>query len=244
MRVARSTFWVACARCVYALESPRPLLIGVAGGTASGKSALTDKVVTRLEEESCVSVTQDSFYRDLLPGEDAAKHNFDVPDAFDFDLTYYVLSSLRHGLGGVRIPDYDFVSNSRRPAKHDRILPSAPRIVIFEGILALYDAQIRDLFDLKIFVDADADIRLARRIRRDIESRGRDLDSVLHQYLASVKPSFDEFCLPTKRYADVIVPRGAENDVAIDIIVNGIRERTRGLQRRPPSSLVTDVLPN
>mmetsp|Transcript_14401 Transcript_14401/g.45400 ORF Transcript_14401/g.45400 Transcript_14401/m.45400 type:complete len:239 (-) Transcript_14401:90-806(-) len=215
-------WWVLAAAMARSggLEATRPFLIGVAGGTASGKTALTAKVVARLEEEA-VSITQDSFYRDLLPSESAASHNFDVPNAFDFELTYEVLAALRRGESNVRVPEYDFVANAR--ASRDRVIPSAPRIVVFEGILALYDARLRDLFDLKIFVDADADVRLARRIRRDIETRGRDLDSVLRQYMATVKPSFDEFCLPTKRYADVIVPRGAENDKAIDLIVSGIR---------------------
>ncbi|KAJ8601200.1 hypothetical protein CTAYLR_003242 [Chrysophaeum taylorii] len=217
----------------------RPFIIGVAGGTASGKTQLTSKVVSRLDEEA-VSITQDSFYRDLLPSQDAATHNFDAPSAFDFDAQCHVLNALRRCERGVRIPDYDYAANARRPRVHDRVLDALPRIVVFEGILALYDHRLRDLFDLKVFVDADADVRLARRIRRDIKSRGRDLDGVLRQYLAFVKPSFDDFCHPTKRYADVIVPRGAENEAAIDIIVNGIRARTRiAGQRRLSSGDVT-----
>lgn len=209
-----------------ALALDQPLIIGVAGGTASGKSALTAKVVSRLEADA-VSITQDSFYRDLSSDElsRVADFNFDAPDAFDIDMCVHVLEKLRAGHSSVRIPEYDFVRNARRPETEDRVLASAPRIVVFEGILALYDPRLRDLFDLKIFVDADADVRLARRICRDIQSRGRDLDGILRQYLRFVKPSFEDFCLPTKRYADVVVPHGAENDVAIDIIVNGIRAR-------------------
>ena len=133
---------------------------------------------------------------------------------------------MKRGDPGVRIPQYDFVKNARCPEKDDIVL-GKPRIVIFEGILALYDKRLRDMFDLKVFVDADADIRLARRIKRDISSRGRDVESVLHQYERFVKPAFDEYILPTKQYADVVVPRGAENHVAIDLLVRGIRERTR-----------------
>lgn len=200
----------------------RPFMIGVAGGTASGKTALTEKLVNKLDA-SAVSITQDSFYRDLLPTESASHYNFDVPGAFDFELSYEVLRKLRRGETDVEVPCYDFVANAR--SGHS-LVRNSPSIVVFEGILALYDQRLRDLFDLRIFVDADPDIRLARRIRRDIESRGRDLDSVLTRYLTFVKPSFDDFCYPTKRYADVVVPRGAENTVAIDLIVSGIKLRS------------------
>lgn len=200
----------------------RPFMIGVAGGTASGKTALTEKLVDRLDA-SAVSITQDSFYRDLSPSECASQYNFDNPAAFDFESTYDVLTKLRRGEKDVCVPCYDFVANARMA--ESRLLTDSPSIVVFEGILALYDQRLRDLFDLRIFVDADPDIRLARRIRRDIESRGRDLDSVLTRYLTFVKPSFDDFCYPTKRYADVVVPRGAENVVAIDLIVSGIKQR-------------------
>ncbi|KAJ1449093.1 Phosphoribulokinase/uridine kinase [Pelagophyceae sp. CCMP2097] len=201
-------------------------MIGVAGGTASGKTALTEKIVQQLGEAEAVCITMDSFYRDLTPLEleRVEDYNFDVPEAFDFEQCYQVLSALRRGDRGVRIPEYDFVANARRPPTCDTVL-GEPNIVVFEGILALYDRRLCDLFDVKIFVDADADVRLARRIRRDIAARGRDVDGVLRQYERFVKPSFDDFCFPTKRNADVVVPRGAENNIAIDLIVHGIRER-------------------
>ncbi|KAH8064386.1 hypothetical protein JL722_1251 [Aureococcus anophagefferens] len=149
------------------LDEPRPLIIGVAGGTASGKTALTERVVEQLNGEDIVSITQDSFYRDLSDGQLArvADINFDAPAAFDFDHCVDVLARLRRGEAGVRVPTYDF-------------------------------------FDIKIFVDADPDVRLARRIKRDIAC-GRDLDGVLAQYMTFVKPAFDEFILPTKAHADV-----------------------------------------
>jgi uridine kinase len=210
------------------LDEPRPLIIGVAGGTASGKTALTERVVEQLNGEDIVSITQDSFYRDLSDDQLArvADINFDAPAAFDFDHCVDVLARLRRGEAGVRVPTYDFVANARRPAREDVVVGGVPRIVVFEGILALWDARLRDQFDIKIFVDADPDVRLARRIKRDIACRGRDLDGVLAQYMTFVKPAFDEFILPTKAHADVVIPRGAENAVAIDLLVRGIRERT------------------
>lgn len=205
-----------------------PLIIGIAGGTASGKSALTAKVVAQLATDKSVSITQDSFYRDLATDELARvdEYNFDVPAAFDFDQCERVLAALKRGEAGVRIPDYDFVANARRPRRDDHVLRGVPRIVIFEGILALYDERLRRHMDIKVFVDADSDVRLARRIKRDIAVRGRSMESVLHQYERFVKPAFDEFVLPTKQFADVVVPRGAENRVAIDLLVQGIRART------------------
>ena len=215
-----------CVAGIATTTGTRPFIIGVAGGTASGKSALTAKVVDRLAA-SAVAITQDAFYRDLTPSEldDVSNYNFDAPGSVDVDKCIEILSAMKRG-EGVRIPEYDFVTNSRKPPRYDRVIPEPPRIVVFEGILAFYDKRLRALYDLMIFVDVEADIRLARRIRRDIESRGRDLDGVLRQYVKFVKPAFDEFCAPTKVFADVIVPRGAENEVALDIIVNGIKQRT------------------
>ena len=225
-------FYGAAAALDEAATEPalRPLIIGVAGGTASGKSALTAKVVEQLnaEGEDIVSITQDSFYRDLTADELSRVHeiNFDAPSAFNFDECRRVLSQLKGGVAGVRIPQYDFVTNARCPPAMDRVIDGVPRIVVFEGILALWDARLRDQYDIKLFVDADSDVRLARRIKRDIACRGRDLDGVLAQYLRFVKPAFDEFILPTKAHADVVIPKGAENAVAIDLLVRGIRERT------------------
>lgn len=209
---------------------PQPLVVGVAGGTASGKTALTANIVELLgaEAASVASITQDSFYRDLTVDEMARieEINFDVPEAFDFGEIEAVLTALKRGDSSVRVPTYDFVANALRPRAEDVVLTESPRVVFFEGILALHSPRLRELMDLKIFVDADADVRLARRIRRDVAERGRDVDGVLRAYETFVKPAFDEYVMPTKRHADVVVPRGAESAVAIDLLVRGIRERT------------------
>ena len=186
-----------------------------------------------------MSLSQDSFYRELTPSE-AAKamkgtFNFDHPDAFDNELMESVLSDIIKGRQ-TRVPVYDFKTNSRAPGEFTTIYPSD--VVLVEGILVFYYPALRTMFNMKLFVDTDADSRLARRVLRDIEERGRDLEHVLHQvtghpvasllhpqYTTLVKPAFEEFCLPTKKYADVIVPRGAENTVAIDLIKQHIQVR-------------------
>jgi len=206
--------------------STRPFFIGVAGGTASGKTSVVDKVVRALRHESVVSITLDCFYHSLSDAEKERAHasdfNFDHPNAFDFDQLIAVVEQLRcGGAEPVAIPCYDFVTHSRMPPDHDTHIVS-PQIVIVEGILALYDDRLRDHFDLKIFVDADPDVRLARRIRRDIASRGREIDGILQQYETFVKPSFETFIGPSKRHADIVVPRGGENHVAIDLIAQHI----------------------
>jgi len=209
------------------LTSPRvPFMIGVAGGTASGKSTVCQKLVEKLGqnevnnmEKQVVSLSQDSFYRELHPHEIAlakkGMFNFDHPDAFDNELMESVLSDIMAGRV-TKIPVYDFKTNSRVAGQFTTIYPSD--VVLVEGILVFYYANMRNMFDMKLFVDTDADTRLSRRVLRDIEERGRDLEHVLHQYTTLVKPAFEEFCIPTKKYADVIIPRGAENTVAIDLI--------------------------
>jgi len=209
-----------------------PFMIGVAGGTASGKSTVCTTLMDKLgqsevnaEEKQVVSLSQDSFYRELTPSE-AAKamkgtFNFDHPDAFDNELMESVLTDIIKGRQ-TRVPVYDFKTNSRAPGEFTTIYPSD--VVLVEGILVFYYPALRTMFNMKLFVDTDADSRLARRVLRDIEERGRDLEHVLHQYTTLVKPAFEEFCLPTKKYADVIVPRGAENTVAIDLIKQHIQD--------------------
>ena len=203
----------------------RPFCVGVAGGTASGKSSVVSEVVRLLSHERVASITQDCFYRALTPEQHeaamASDYNFDHPNAFNFDEQLEMLENLRHGAARVELPNYDFVTHSRLPTM---TAVEAPQIVIFEGLFTLYDERLRDFYDLKVFVDADADVRLSRRIRRDIAERGRDLDGVLQQYERFVKPSYEEFVLPTKAHADIIVPRGAENKVAIEIIAQHIGE--------------------
>jgi uridine kinase len=209
-------------------SAARPFCIGVGGATASGKSSVVEEIVRLLDAEGRVtSITQDCFYKNLLPVErDEAyrqNYNFDHPNAFDWTLQRRVMGDLRAG-SDVEIPTYDFVTHSRLPSEHNTAV-TAPEIVIFEGILGLHDESMRELFDLKIFVDADADVRLARRIRRDMETRGRDLSGILEQYEKFVKPATETFVTPTRNFADVILPRGLENTVAIEMLaqhINGI----------------------
>ncbi|XP_046412175.1 uridine-cytidine kinase isoform X4 [Neodiprion fabricii] len=206
------------------VEGKTPFLIGVSGGTASGKSTVCKRIMEKLgqvdmdhTERQVVCISQDSFYRELTPSEklkaEKGQFNFDHPDAFDNDR---ILRTLRDILTGVKceIPAYDYRSNSILKNQITTIYPAD--VVLFEGILVFYFPEIRELFHMKLFVDTDSDTRLARRVPRDIKERGRDLDYVLNQYMNFVKPAFEEFCLPTKKFADVIIPRGADNtDLAI-----------------------------
>ncbi|XP_012253363.1 uridine-cytidine kinase isoform X2 [Athalia rosae] len=214
------------------VEGKTPFLIGVSGGTASGKSTVCKRIMEKLgqvdmdhTERQVVCISQDSFYRELSPAEklkaEKGQFNFDHPDAFDNDR---ILQTLQDILAGVKceIPAYDYRSNSIIKNQITTIYPAD--VVLFEGILVFYFPVIRELFHMKLFVDTDSDTRLARRVPRDIKERGRDLDYVLNQYMNFVKPAFEEFCLPTKKFADVIIPRGADNTVAIDLIVQHIRD--------------------
>ncbi|XP_018010684.1 uridine-cytidine kinase 2 isoform X1 [Hyalella azteca] len=211
-----------------------PFLIGVAGGTASGKSTVCKRIMEKLGQDNIddkqrrvVCISQDAFYRELNEEESAkalkGSFNFDHPEAFDTDLVLETLEKIKAGQI-CKIPNYDFKTNSRLSTTTD-IYPAD--VVLFEGILMFYQKEIRDMFHMKLFVDSDADTRLARRVMRDTRERGRNLETVLHQYTRLVKPAFEEFCLPTKKFADVIIPRGAENTVAIDLIVQHIRDLLR-----------------
>jgi len=228
-------------------QHKNPFMIGVAGGTASGKSTVCKTIMSRLAEhevknlEQVVSISQDSFYRELNEEESVlamkGQFNFDHPDAFDNELMQKCLDDIMLGKH-TKVPVYDFKTNSRVPGQFTVISPSD--VVLVEGILIFYYPKMRDIFNLKLFVDADPDTRLARRVVRDIEERGRDLCHVLNQYTTLVKPAFEEFCIPTKKYADIIVPRGAENTVAIDLIVQNCQEiifRSNGSKSSSPTSI-------
>lgn len=216
-------------------QDGQPFLIGVSGGTASGKSSVCSKIVQLLgqnevdhRQKQVVMLSQDSFYK-VLTAEQQAKalkgqFNFDHPDAFDNELIVKTLRELMEEKT-VQIPVYDFVAHSR---KEESITVYPADVVLFEGILAFYVQDIRDMFQMKLFVDTDADTRLSRRVLRDINERGRDLEQILNQYITFVKPAFEEFCLPTKKYADVIIPRGADNLVAINLIVQHIQDILNG----------------
>ncbi|KAK4282260.1 hypothetical protein QN277_013657 [Acacia crassicarpa] len=202
----------------------QPFVIGVSGGTASGKTTVCNMIIQQLHDHRVVLVNQDSFYRGLTPSEmeRVQEYNFDHPDAFD---TEQLLDCMQKLLGGhsVQVPVYDFKKHQRSTVTFRQV--NASDVIILEGILVFHEQRVRDLMNLKIFVDSDADVRLARRIRRDTVERGRDVCSVLEQYAKFVKPSFDDFIHPSKKYADVIIPRGSDNQVAIDLIVQHIQTK-------------------
>ncbi|CAN0879427.1 Uridine kinase-like protein 4 [Linum grandiflorum] len=219
----------------------QPFIIGVAGGAASGKTTVCDMIIQQLHDQRVILVNQDSFYFNLTEEELKRVHeyNFDHPDAFDNDQLLSAMEKLRHGQA-VDIPNYDFKSYKSDVFPARRVNPSD--VIILEGILIFHDLRIRELMNMKIFVDtgchvfsffrtsrlhtvADADVRLARRIRRDTAKKGRDISTILDQYSKFVKPAFDDFILPTKKYADIIIPRGGDNHVAIDLIVQHIRTK-------------------
>ncbi|KAL6954985.1 Uridine kinase-like protein 3 [Sarracenia purpurea var. burkii] len=201
----------------------QPFVIGVAGGAASGKTTVCDMIIEQLHDQRVVLVNQDSFYYNLTPEELTRVHeyNFDHPDAFDTEQLLSAMEKLKHGQA-VDIPKYDF-KNYKNIFPARRVNPSD--VIILEGILIFHDPRVRNLMNMKIFVDTDADVRLARRIRRDTVEKARDINMVLDQYSKFVKPAFDDFILPTKKYADIIIPRGGDNHVAIDLIVQHIRTK-------------------
>lgn len=200
----------------------RPLLIGIAGGTGSGKSTVTKEIFKAIGEGNITIIEQDSYYKDQshLSFEERINTNYDHPDAFDNKLLIEHLSDLLEGKS-INKPIYDFENHNR---KKETIKVEPNDIIILEGILILYEKEIRDLLDIKIFVDTDSDVRIIRRILRDMKDRGRTLDSVIVQYMSTVRPAHLQFVEPTKRYADLIIPEGGYNKVAIDIIVARINE--------------------
>ncbi|MFW5947257.1 MAG: uridine kinase [Gemmatimonadota bacterium] len=200
-----------------------PVLIGVAGGSGSGKTTVVGRIVDAIGAEDVVVLHHDSYYRDgsHLSMEERTRINYDHPDALETELLIEHLGALLAGRP-VDVPIYDF-------ARHVRLAETRrtePRpVLILDGILILWDHRVRDLMDVKIFVDADADVRLGRRLRRDMQERGRSPDSILKQYMATVRPMHLEFVEPSKRYADVILPRGGHNEVGVGVVVAMIRNR-------------------
>ncbi|XP_059093633.1 uridine-cytidine kinase 2-like isoform X2 [Tigriopus californicus] len=212
-------------------DRKKPFLIGVGGGTASGKSTVCEKIMNEVverqngTERQIIALSQDSFYKELDAKEilmaEKGTFNFDHPDAFDHELMLQCLREIQNGKP-TKVPVYDFKTNSRKKGEFTIVYPSD--VVLLEGILVFYHKDVRELFDMKLFVDTDADTRLARRVLRDIEDRGRDLEHIILQYTTLVKPAFEEFCLPTKKFADVIIPRGADNTVAIELVAQHIQD--------------------
>jgi uridine kinase len=195
----------------------RPLVVGIAGGTGSGKTTVAHKLALAMPPGRCVTIEHDSYYRDQqhLTFEERTAVNYDHPASLESELLATHLQQLRAG-AQVEIPIYDFATHTRS-AKTRRAAP-APLIIV-EGILVFAEASLREQMDIKIYVDTDADIRLIRRIRRDIEVRGRTFQSVRDQYYATVRPMHIEYVEPTKRWADLIVPEGGDNHVALDVLL-------------------------
>lgn len=199
----------------------KPLLLGIAGGTGSGKSTVARKIAEGLPPSSVGVLDHDSYYRDHsnLDAESRERLNYDHPDALDNDLLVSHLEELCAGRG-VDVPIYDFKTHSRQKERR-RVEPT--RIIIVEGILVFVEERVRRLLDVKVFVDTDADLRVFRRIRRDIEQRGRSFQAIREQYYTTVRPMHLQFVEPSKRWADVIVPEGGENHIAVDLILGKLR---------------------
>ncbi len=198
-------------------SSTHPLIIGVAGGTGSGKTTVSQAIVQRVGPERIAFIQHDSYYRELthLPDEERRAVNYDHPDSLDNELLRAHLDALCSG-NAVDVPIYDFTIDNRR-AEVTRVQPHP--VVLVEGILIFADKDLRDRMDVKIYVDTDADLRFIRRLERDIHERGRAIQTSIDQYLRTVRPMHLEFVEPTKRYADIIIPRGGLNQIAIDMIV-------------------------
>ncbi len=200
----------------------KPVLIVIAGGSASGKTTVVDKIQKRLPAKEVTVIRHDDYYKDQKYVEmlDRQKVNYDHPNALDNDLLIGDLNELLNG-NEIDAPTYDFKLHTRSDVKR-HIVPS--KVIILEGILTLQDERIRSIADIKIFVDSDDDVRFIRRLVRDMNERGRSMDSVINQYLETVKPMYYEFVKPTKRYADIIIPNDRQHDVAVDVIISKIKD--------------------
>jgi uridine kinase len=199
----------------------KPVVIGVTGGSGSGKTSVTNSIYESLKDLSILVLQQDYYYKDQrnVPFEERLKTNYDHPLAFDNDLLIeHIEKLLRYE--PIEKPVYDYSIHTRS----EKVIPVQPKdVIILEGILVLEDERLRDLMDIKLYVDTDADLRIIRRLQRDIKERGRTFESVIDQYLNVVRPMHNQFIEPTKRYADIIIPEGGQNHVAIDLMVTKIQ---------------------
>jgi uridine kinase len=200
-----------------ARDTSRPIIIGVAGGTGSGKTTVTQEILRRVGQARIAYIPHDAYYRPLahLPPNLREQVNFDHPDSLETGLLVKHLELWRSGQA-IEVPVYDFTTHMRT-AKTIRVEPQ--RVALVDGILVFAEPRLREVFDVKLYVDADADIRFIRRLRRDIAERGRTMESVVKQYLDTVRPMHLDFVEPSKRYADVIIPEGGYNQVAMDMVV-------------------------
>jgi len=199
----------------------KPIVIGVAGGSGSGKTSVTKSIYEKFKGHSIMILEQDYYYKDQshLPFEERLKTNYDHPLAFDNDLLLEHINKLLN-YESIDKPVYDYAMHTRS----EEVIHVEPKdVIILEGILVLEDERLRDVMDIKLFVDTDADLRIIRRMMRDIKERGRSIDSVIEQYTSVVRPMHNQFIEPTKRYADVIIPEGGHNFVAIDLMVTKIQ---------------------
>ena len=201
------------------------IVIGICGASGSGKSTLAYELAEAIGQ-NCTVINHDCYYKDHshLPFEQRCQLNYDEPDAFDTSLMVYQLDQLRHGQS-IDCPVYDFTVHNRSD-QTIRVVPE--RVIIVEGILIFENQPLRELMDIRIFVDTDADIRLCRRIKRDVNKRGRSLESVLTQYKQTVKPMHEKYVEPSKKYADIVVPEGGKNQVALEMIEGRIRKHLEG----------------
>ena len=204
----------------------RPVTIGVAGGTGSGKTTVSHQILARVGSKHIAYLAHDSYYRNIrhLSSDERRRINYDHPDSLETSLLIEHIKCLQSGQA-VHVPVYDFSTDMRLD---ETIFVEPQPIILVEGILIFSDRELRDLLDIKIFVDTDADIRFIRRLKRDMEERQRSADSVIQQYLTTVRPMHLKFVEPSKRYADVIVPEGGYNWVAIDMIADRIRSMVQG----------------
>ena len=199
-----------------------PVLIGIAGGTGSGKTSFARSILRKIGDDKALLISQDAYYVDPshLPFEERAKINYDHPNAYETSLLLDHLVALKAGRTIPKLA-YDYVEHARVDTG-DAIEPTP--VVVLEGIMVLVEAELRERFDMKLFIDTDPDVRILRRLARDVRDRGRTIESVTKQYLESVRPMHLEFTEPSKRYADLIIPEGAHNDVALDLVVARIQE--------------------
>ncbi|TSA28090.1 uridine kinase [bacterium] len=198
------------------------IIIGIAGGTGSGKTTLAERIIEELNEPNVFIIKQDAYYKSYsaLSFDERKNINFDHPDAFDTPLLMKHLNNLKNDFP-IDMPQYDFANHLR---KKETIPISPHKVIMLEGILVFENNELRNFLDIKIFVDTDSDVRILRRIKRDIQDRGRTFESVYNQYMNTVRPMHLEFVEPSKKYADVIVPEGGMNIIAIDMIVSKIKQ--------------------
>lgn len=211
------------------METKKPLIIGITGGTGSGKSTVCKAIIGSTPKENIAVLEQDAYYKDQshLLFEERLKTNYDHPLAFDNDLLKKHIKGLCNRKV-IQKPIYDYELHTRKKDETVAIMPKD--IIVVEGIMILEDEGLRDLLDIKIYVDTEDDLRILRRIQRDINERGRTVDSVIEQYLTTVKPAHDQFIEPYKKYADIIIPEGGKNEVAIDIVIAKIRSELQERQ--------------